>query len=180
MNEVLQQMHDVHAPDAVSWWPPALGWWILAAALLALIVFGLTSWWWQRKRASDWRIDAAYRMRQLTRSARNNDIRETVSQLSEMLRRVGMARYGRDACAGLVGDEWLQWLTEHDPGKFDWTEKGRILLDLPYLPAGAGAGSQDIRKLVAAAKRWVSTAPEPTVARNQARGLRLRVSVEAD
>ena len=38
-NILEQQLRDVHTPDAVSWWPLAIGWWIaLAAILLALAV----------------------------------------------------------------------------------------------------------------------------------------------
>ena len=162
MDEVLRQMRDVHAPDAVAWWPPALGWWLLAAALVVLLGVVLLSWWWRRKRARDWRVDGRYRLRQLARSMNENDPRTVVSELSSLLRRVAMARHGRAECAGLSGDEWLQWLTAKDPAGFDWTEKGRVLLELPYLPPGSGADNQDLRRMVAAAKKWVSSAPDPT------------------
>ncbi len=40
MNEQLQaqllsQLKDVHAPEAISWWPLAIGWWFLAALVIA-------------------------------------------------------------------------------------------------------------------------------------------------
>ena len=189
MDEVIKQMRDIHGPDAVSWWPPALGWWVLAAVILGLIGFALFSWWWRRKRARDWRVDARLRMRKLAKAMRDNDTKASVSELSELLRRVAMARYGRDACAGLAGEEWLAWLTSNDPVGFKWNEHGRVLLDLPYLPPGAGAGSQDLRKLVGAAKRWVTSAPYPEGSAGSsgdddaapvASGLRLRVKVATD
>jgi hypothetical protein len=37
--QLLAQMKDVRLPEAVSWWPLALGWWILAT----LILIGLTT-----------------------------------------------------------------------------------------------------------------------------------------
>lgn len=162
MDEVLRQMRDVHGPDAVSWWPPALGWWLLAAAILGLMLLGLYSWWWQRKRARDWRVDARFRLRQLARSMAQNDSRTVVSELSELLRRVAMARFGRSRCAGLSGEAWLTWLSDNDPAGFDWQQKGRVLLELPYLPPGSGADNHDLRRLVAAARRWVNSAPDPT------------------
>lgn len=39
-----QQLRDVHAPDAISWWPPAPGWWLLLAAALGLLIFALLRW----------------------------------------------------------------------------------------------------------------------------------------
>jgi hypothetical protein len=155
-------MRDVHAPDAVSWWPPALGWWLLAAVLLGLMLLALYGWWWRRQRARDWRVDARFRLRQLARSMDQNDSRTVISELSELLRRVAMARFGRSRCAGLSGDDWLTWLSDNDPSGFDWQKKGRVLLELPYLPPGSGADNHDLRRLVAAAKRWVSSAPDPT------------------
>jgi len=162
MDEVLKQMRDVHEPDLVSWWPPALGWWLLAAVVLGLLLLAITLWWWRRQRARDWRVDARFRLRQLTRSMDQNDSRTVVSELSELLRRVAMARFGRNSCAGLSGDQWLQWLSDNDPSGFDWQQKGRVLLELPYLPPGSGADNHDLRRLVAAAKRWVSSAPDPS------------------
>lgn len=167
MDEVLRQMRDVHGPDAIGWWPPALGWWLLAAALLAMLGLALFSWWWRRQRARDWRVDARYRLRGLARSLGNNDPRTVVSELSSLLRRVAMARYGRAECAGLSGQQWLEWLTEKDPSHFNWVEKGQVLLELPYLPPGAGADNHDLRRLVAAAKKWVSSAPEPGLAESR-------------
>jgi len=46
MNEQLknileQQLRDAHAPDAVSWWPLAIGWWLVLALLVSVFAFGL-------------------------------------------------------------------------------------------------------------------------------------------
>ena len=162
MDEALRQMRDLHPPDAITWWPPALGWWLLVAVLLGMLGMLLFSWWWRRKRARDWRVDGRYRLRQLARGMNENDPRNVVSELSSLLRRVAMARYGRAACAGLSGEPWLQWLSEHDPAGFDWQEKGRVLLELPYLPPGSGVDNHDLRRMVAAARKWVSSAPNPS------------------
>ena len=36
--ELLAQLADIHLPEPVSYWPPAIGWWILAAIFLVLLV----------------------------------------------------------------------------------------------------------------------------------------------
>jgi len=38
-NPILEQLRDIHLPQAVHWWPPAPGWWILALVSLALITW---------------------------------------------------------------------------------------------------------------------------------------------
>ena len=38
-NPALEQLRDIHLPQAVHWWPPAPGWWIVAALLLALTIW---------------------------------------------------------------------------------------------------------------------------------------------
>ena len=36
-----QQLRDIHLPDAISWWPLALGWWLLIIILITLTSWGL-------------------------------------------------------------------------------------------------------------------------------------------
>ena len=35
-------LRDIHLPEPIGWWPPALGWWILA--LLVILTIGLCIW----------------------------------------------------------------------------------------------------------------------------------------
>jgi len=60
---------------------------------------------------------------------------ELAGQLSGLLRRIAVVRLGRSQAAGLSGDAWLNWLHEQDPQDYDWQQKGRLLLTLPYAPA---------------------------------------------
>jgi hypothetical protein len=83
--------------------------------------------------------------------------KEVVSEFSELLRRIAIARLGRRSCAGLADEAWLEWLTEHDPMGFDWKTKGRILLELPYAPPNLQTGYEDLRELIDAALSWAAT-----------------------
>jgi hypothetical protein len=165
-------LRDIHDIPPIPWWPPAPGWWLLAIAvtLLALLV------WRSRARLSlripipgitlgSWRWEAAAALRELKRRAgKGQDARETLGELSELLRRIAMARVGRPACAGLVGTAWLDWLAANDPNGFRWPEQGRILIDAPYAPAGAlhgSVGARDLLSLIDAALAWVEVRDPP-------------------
>lgn len=172
--DIASQLRDIRGLDPVSWWPPATGWWLVAASVLLLL---LLAWRWRGSlrlrippipvlRIGSWRWDAARQLRALRHRAATQDPKLTAGDLSELLRRVAMARLGRDACAGLAGEDWLAWLADQDPRGFDWKTKGRPLLDAPYAPpaatarlaAGGGGplGSpREWLELIDAAYQWV-------------------------
>ena len=159
----LAQLRDIHGIAGVPWWPPAAGWWIILTATVLLV---LAAWRWRstlRLRVpipgftwGDWRWDAARQLRALRRRAKAQPAKATAGELSELLRRIAMARIGRDACAGLAGVDWLNWLQSNDPKGFDWQDKGRMLLDLPYAPPETQTGSADLIRLIDAAHDWVA------------------------
>lgn len=138
-------LRDIRGLDAPGWWPPAPGWWILAAALMALLWF---AWRWYRVRAMRkeyWRRDAYDRLMALKRDRRQLGSKAAAGQLSELLRRMALARCGRRECAGLAGDHWLQWLRDHDPRGFDWPRKGQLLKTLPYAPNDLEGDGRELR-----------------------------------
>ena len=167
--QVVAQLRDIHGPDPVGWWPVAPGWWVVLASILVL--FWLR-WVLRRRRARgwrDWRHDAGSRLRGLSKEVSKRNAKAVVGELSELLRRIAIVRFGRDACAGLAGQEWLAWLKQHDPAGFDWTIHGQVLLDLPYAPASTEVSRQDLMRLVKAVRRWVRSAPSPRKERRRER-----------
>lgn len=162
----VQPLRDIRDIAPIPWWPPAPGWWLI---LGALILIGLALWRWRAPLSlrvpipgitlGTWRWDAAAALRDLERRARaGQDTKTTAGELSELLRRIAMARLGRPACAGLTGRDWLAWLSTHDPDGFPWHARGQALLVAPYAPPDSV--HDDLMVLIAAAKGWVS-APEP-------------------
>jgi len=158
------QLRDIHVEMGNPWWPPAPGWWLLLAAV---IVFGLLAWRFRARwrvrvpipfvTLGDWRWDAGRAIRQLRRTGSGTPLKARASALSELLRRIAMARHGRAACAGLHGEDWLGWLADHDPAGFDWRREGRLLLDTPYAPERSGAGREaDLARLIEAAEPWIT------------------------
>ena len=102
-----------------------------------------------------WRWDAARRLRDLRKRAVGQEGKQTAGELSELMRRIAMARFGRDACAGLTGKDWLEWLRDKDPTGFDWPRQGLLLLEVPYAPPGDLSRSAELLGLIDAAYDWV-------------------------
>ena len=170
MNEAVKQIRDIHGFDGVPWWPPGPGWWALAAGLILLTWL---AWQWRatlRLRIpipvitlGDWRWDAARQLRGLRRQVKRDELglKEAAGSVSELLRRVAMARLGRAACAGLTGTDWLAWLAANDPNRFEWDQYGPLLLSAPYAPpkgqGPAGDRRADLIALIDAAHAWVAS-----------------------
>lgn len=155
MNDLLQQLHDIEGIDPVGMWPLAIGWWIIIAiggvALIAAAYFAIRRLVFLRS----WRGDTLKKLAALERELTESSSTESVVLLSEYLRRIAVARFGRNACAALSGQEWLSWLRSRDPKQFDWEREGKLLATLPYAPKGVRPPVGEVRKLIVAAKEWV-------------------------
>lgn len=155
--ELVSQLRDIHGLDSIPWWPLAPGWWLLAALAIAAILL-LVSLVRNMLRypAGSWRRPAWKQLRNLKQRADRLPAQQLASELSELLRRIAIARLGREHAAGLTGKRWLAWLQEHDPAGFDWSHHGQPLLTLPYAPAQASQpGGKQLLPLIDAAFVWV-------------------------
>ena len=142
-------------PEAVSWWPPALGWWIVLALLIIVVLF-----LFYRKR---WRINSKRSVRKLAekelqriRDEHIDNPQRQVQSLSILLRRVAVAHFGRDHCAGVTGKEWLVLLDSvWDANDFSEGD-GQIILDHPYrlMMRGDDLGN-DAERLFQVVQRWL-------------------------
>jgi hypothetical protein len=111
--DLLQQLRDIHLPEAPSLWPPAPGWWILLAAVLAAIVWaGYRVYRRWRRFAPVREAGRLYRALQaeFSRGACTPD--EYLHRANALLKR--LAVFGlRDAFARpLTGRAWLAYLDE--------------------------------------------------------------------
>lgn len=155
--DMIARLRDIRGLDEISWWPPAGGWWLLAL-LLMLLLFALVTLLRHLRRypAGSWRRHAWKQLRTLRQQAGYMSSQQIAVELSELLRRIAIARVGRAHAAGLSGEPWLAWLQEQDPAGFAWTQRGRALLTLPYAPPGGSqAGATQLLPLIDAAFAWV-------------------------
>jgi len=154
--DILSQLRDIHELDPVSWWPPATGWWLLVLLVLLLTV-GLVLLVRNLRKypPGSWNRDAYQRLTRLKKQAPGLSDHELAGQLSGLLRRIAVIRLGRFQAAGLSGDAWLNWLHEQDPQDYDWQQKGRLLLTLPYAPSTeSGNNKSELLELLHASIAW--------------------------
>ncbi len=151
----MEQLHDIEGIDVISSWPLAMGWWVVIA--LGIVVLGSILWLlWRRIRyLRSWKRDTFRRLDDLEENLSPHTSGEAVIQLSEYLRRIVVRRFPRKECAGLVGEDWLRWLKEHDPKQYDWTEKGKLLVEIPYAPSHGNLSMEQIKELIQAVRYWV-------------------------
>lgn len=157
-----QGLQDIHSFDVnqVSWWPLAPGWWLLLILMIGLLILGIWGWhrWYQyqqirksqppRWQSLAWKEWRAIQMADLS-------AKERLQQLARLLRWVAIQQYGREDCASLTGDDWLQWLTDHDPQKFNWLKQGNLLVTGLYAPPSHGIDEKLLNSLETAIYAWI-------------------------
>jgi hypothetical protein len=153
----MDPLRDIRGIDPAPWWPPAPGWWLL----LALVVLAVALIWgfirWRRLYPlGRWQHDARRHLLALRKRMRREPAKQVASELSELLRRIAIARCGRENTAALTDEAWLDWLQSNDSSGFLWRERGRMLLVLPYAPPDRSADKEELAQLIDAAILWVS------------------------
>jgi hypothetical protein len=151
-------LRDIHLPEPIGWWPPALGWWLVAAlVLVAAALYGVHYYRARHKRAA---------LRAMTRvRAALEQGAEPVACLQFMsttLRRFAMTAVARGSVepdvAGLIGERWLKYLD----GRWNRTDftagLGKRLVVAPYArPNSIERGTA--LELTALCTAWLAAQP---------------------
>jgi len=145
----LQGLRDIHLPTPVSFWPPAPGWWLVALLIVMMLLTAV--WWWRRRRRHAYRWQALKQLQQLQQAlqAGNTEI-SIITELSILLRRTAISRYGRQEVAGLQGKDWLAFL-DRTGCTTHFSTQGQALLEAPY----CRAITQEAEPLLNLAQRWL-------------------------
>lgn len=108
MNQVdLSGLRDIHLPIEPSLWPLASGWYILFGIIILIILVGFILWrLYQNK-------PLPYALRELEKIQRTPE--NQLKLLSQLLKRVAMAKYGRKEIAPLTEDTWQEFLLSAAP-----------------------------------------------------------------
>lgn len=124
-------LRDIHLPPAPAWWPPAPGWWLLVAVLL-LVALGLVLLS-RRSRRLRFRREALQKLAVLEKDLQLPPAK-LLAELSTLLRRAMLCSFERKECAGLTGDNWLNFLDRGFKDSPFSSELGRCLAKGPYQP----------------------------------------------
>ena len=150
----LAQLRDLHLPQAVADWPPALGWWLLAG----LVLFGLV--WFMRALYRRYQSNAYRRFaqRELTaivaEHATTQDARRALSALQFLMKRVAMTAFNRAEVAALTGVAWIQFLDATSATSQFSLGPGELLIDGPY-EATQDHSSQELTALFSLCGEWL-------------------------
>jgi len=158
MNPQIQNsmaLRDIHLPDAVSWWPPAIGWWILLTVILLTIYFIPKLYRWLtfiplHKVTNEAFLEIKDEYRQ------HQDNTQLVQSLSKLLRQISMTYHGREKVAHLTGEKWvgsLNTLTEKD---YFSSELKNIIINAPYQKNN----NIDTTELLDATQQWINALPK--------------------
>jgi len=154
MNDPLQlPLRDIHLPAEPLWWPPAPGWWILLALIFSIIAF---VYWWlsRRQRIKRSAVNMARRELELLQREydEHRDARQTIADLSILLRRLSISAYPRQSSASLTGEDWLQFLDTPLADAAFTKGAGRILIEAPYRPE---VKEEELPPLIDLCQEWV-------------------------
>jgi hypothetical protein len=147
-SDPLQGLRGLHLPPPVSVWPPAPGWWLLALLIILLAVVAV--WGWRRYRKRAYRRLALKQLQQLRTVAQRGQASTVLAQLSILLRRVAISRYGREEVAALCGKDWLAFLDRTGRTR-GFSEQAQALVDAPY----QRNAPQQVEPLLDLAQHWV-------------------------
>ncbi|MFK5956985.1 MAG: DUF4381 domain-containing protein [Planctomycetota bacterium] len=148
----LAALRDIHLPAPVGWWPLAPAWWVLGAILFLAIALLTRRILAKRKALYHFAIEAF--MAAENQYTENGNLIQMAVALSEILRRVALARYPREEVASLSGEDWATFLVSHG-GKDSFQEEYLSLELATYMPESEVECRLNSTRLLHATKSWI-------------------------
>ncbi len=116
--ELLAQLADIHLPQVVSYWPPAVGWWLLAIALITcayLLIRKLVRYNRLRKICNHalTELERCYQNYAGTSSQETGALKlRYVNEFNSVIRRVALYHFPQAKVASLGGAAWVDFIRE--------------------------------------------------------------------
>lgn len=154
----LDALRDIHLPDPVSGWPPAVGYWLLLALAAIAVVL-----WYLRYRRFAIRRAASQELKLLELQFKtHNDSHALARAVNVMLRRTLLSLEPRDQVASLTGQNWMQRVHAcvAESG-FTFSDRVQQLLTEDVYKASTEV---DAKALVSECRQWIQQLPPRAVA----------------
>lgn len=132
-SDPLHALRDIHLPLDIGWWPLAPGWYVLIA-LTFIVCVAICYWvycWRNHGLAKREALVILDKYRQNYEKA-GVGTQQTTAYIAELLKRVALAYYPRNAVAGLHGQAWIDFLNKTGKNNLDFTPVSVMLLELPF------------------------------------------------
>lgn len=146
-------LRDIHLPEPISWFPPALGWWLLIifVPIISYFLIALLQKLFKKTALKE----AQKLLLQLEKNETFTPL-EKVRELSILLRRVAISRESdKEKINGLTGRAWLDYLDQSLKDAPFKNGVGSCLANAPYqkeLPI-----ETDLAALFALARKWLNS-----------------------
>jgi hypothetical protein len=157
-------LRDIHLPDSVSWWPPAIGWWILMGLIAAVVALVLIVRYVKTRKQFSRMALAEFNLI-TARYNRHGDAQKLLEDLSALMRRIAVSAFPDQNAAGVTGEAWLRFLDDIAtqqkstklPADFH-SPLGQWLVSAPYQKR-ISPGQQDIQQLLLLCREWIRSVP---------------------
>ncbi len=148
-------LRDIHIPDAIGLWPPAIGWWILAI-LIPIILYLL----WRSVRFITRKTALKSAKKQFKALKINTKLtaQQRLIALSQLIRRTAISLNADKAVASLTGQGWLAFLNSSLTSPVFNDELGRLLTEGLYQ---SHIEDDNMTQLVEACEQWLQQQKEP-------------------
>lgn len=143
-------LKDIHLPEAISWWPPAIGWWL--SPVLTLLLCAFIFWLYKYLTRKTAIKTAKKQLLKIKQDNSSEDIQKLAS-LSELLRRVAISVAPRNECASLTGKAWLEYLDSSVKGTPFTEGAGQYLADTHYKKTPGN--DVDISQITSLCENWL-------------------------
>lgn len=148
----LDQLRDIHLPEAISWWPLAPGWWILIIGGCLLSAW-LIRFFYRRYSARLYRRQALEKLHQLTLAGSSQ---QQLRELFELLKQTANSAYPKHQPGSQSIEQFIGFLQSTcDSAVFD-----SLKLDINQaLYSSSSQNNQDNDELFKDAKTWIKQHP---------------------
>ena len=122
-------LRDLHLPEPIGWWPPAMGWWLV---LGFLIVMGIGAFLLIQRHRRATPLKRALAGLEEIQTQSDTRLEDKLQSISAIMKRFALSIAGRDEVAGLTGDAWMSWLIARAGGQAIDLEVIAMLKKAPY------------------------------------------------